>query len=65
MDGHIFTTRGWLPAERIELRETVTADDETHRAVRTDKYLDGVWVGNDVHVHMKTGLDMALDTATF
>lgn len=55
----IFTTRGYLPESQVELRETVTEDDDK-RVVRTDKYArcDGAWVGNDVHVDLKRGLIM-------
>lgn len=55
MDGHIFTTRGWLPADQVELRESVTHDDEHIRLVRVDKFVDGVWVGNDINGHIKKG----------
>lgn len=55
MEGHIFTTRGWLPADQVELRETVTHDDAQIRIVRVDKYVDGEWVGNDINGQIKTG----------
>ena len=53
--GHIYTTLGWVPAERVELRRTVTHDDDQIRLVRVDKFVDGVWVGNDIHGQIKTG----------
>ncbi|HMZ00126.1 MAG TPA: hypothetical protein PLU79_10780 [Burkholderiaceae bacterium] len=65
MDGHIFTTLGWLPADRVELRETVTHDDEHVRLVRVDKYVDGVWVGNDINGQIKTGHEVVLETPQF
>ena len=65
MDGHIFTTLGWLPADRVELRETVTHDDERVRLVRVDKYVDGVWVGNDINGQIKTGHEVVLETPQF
>lgn len=55
MDGHIFTTRGWLPADQVELRETVTHDDDRIRLVRVDKYVGGEWVGNDINGQIKAG----------
>jgi hypothetical protein len=57
MDGHIFTTRGWLPAAQVELRESVTHDDDHIRLVRVDKYdkTDGAWVGNDINGQIKAG----------
>lgn len=55
MDGHIFTTLGWLPAERVELRRTVTHEDDRIRLVRVDKFVDGVWVGNDIDGQIKRG----------
>jgi hypothetical protein len=59
MDGHIFTTLGWLPAEQVELRESVTHDDEHIRLVRVDKYVGGVWVGNDINGQIKKGHEFA------
>lgn len=59
MDGHIFTTLGWLPADQVELRETVTHDDEQIRIVRVDKYVGGEWVGNDLVGHIKKGHEFA------
>lgn len=57
MDGHVFTTHGWLPADVVELRESVTHDDEHIRLVRVDKYVrsTGEWVGNDINGQIKTG----------
>lgn len=65
MDGHIFTTHGWLPADQVELRESVTHDDERIRIVRVDKHLKatGVWVGNDLNATVKTGIDIGLAQA--
>lgn len=63
MDGHIFTTLGWLPADQVELRESVTHDDERIRMVRIDKYVDGAWVGNDLVGHIKTGFEMSVEQA--
>lgn len=48
MENHIFTTRGWLPADQVELRETTTHDDEYLIITRVDKYVAGEWVGNDL-----------------
>jgi hypothetical protein len=59
MDGHIFTTRGWLPQDQVELRETVTHDDEQIRITRIDKYVNGEWVGNDLRGDIKTGHEFA------
>jgi hypothetical protein len=58
MEGHIFTTLGWLPAEQVELRESVTHDDDQIRLVRVDKYVDGVWVGNDINGQLKRGNEL-------
>ncbi len=55
MEGHIFTTLGWMPADRVELRESVAHDDEHIRLVRVDKFVDGVWVGNDINGQIKKG----------
>lgn len=55
MEGHIFTTKGWLPADQVELRESVTHDDKQIRLVRVDKYHNGEWVGNDINGQIKTG----------
>jgi hypothetical protein len=63
MDGHIFTTRGWVPAEQVELRESVTHDDEHVRLVRVDKYIDGEWVGNDINGQIKKGHELAIEQA--
>jgi len=51
----IFTTKGFLPADQVEMRPTVTCDDDDKTVTRVDKYLKetGEWVGNDLHVHMK------------
>lgn len=56
----IYTTKGELPDEAVELRQVVTADNDDHRVVRTDKYLKatGEWVGNDLHVHIKKPLTL-------
>lgn len=48
MENHIFTTRGWLPADQVELRETTTHDDEYLIIKRVDKHVAGEWVGNDL-----------------
>ena len=48
MENHIFTTRGWLPADQVELRETTTHDDEYLIITRVDKYVAGEWVGHDL-----------------
>lgn len=63
MDGHIYTTLGWVPADRVELRETVTHDDEHIRLVRVDKYVDGQWVGNDINGQIKTGHEFSAQQA--
>jgi len=55
----IYTTKGWLPDEAVELRVTVQETD-TYKATRTDKHLreSGEWVGNDVHMEIKQPLQM-------
>jgi len=55
MEGHIFTTRGWVPADQVELRRTVTHDDDQITLVRVDKFIGGEWVGNDIDGQIKTG----------
>lgn len=48
----IFTTRGFLPASRVELRPSVVEDNEDRTITRVDKYdrTDGEWVGNDLDI---------------
>lgn len=58
--GQIFTTLGWLPAEKVELRESVTFEDDQIRMVRIDKYVDGTWVGNDLNGQIKTGHEFSV-----
>lgn len=58
MDGKIFTTKGWLPEAEVELVLSVVEDDN-EKVERTDKFLKSTreWVGNDVHVTLKKGLE--------
>lgn len=51
----IFTTLGHINRDLVELKETVTCDNDDCHVLRTDKYLKstGEWVGNDIHVTMK------------
>lgn len=65
MEGHIYTTQGWLPADQVELRESVTHEDEHLRLVRVDKYLraSGEWVGNDINGMVKKGFEVPMTTA--
>lgn len=58
MDGHIFTTHGWVPADQVRLVESVTHDDETIRMVRVDKFIGDEWVGNDINGSIKTGVEV-------
>lgn len=55
----IYTTKGWLPEEAIDLRVTVE-ETPTYRATRTDKHMkdSGEWVGNDLHMEIKQPLHM-------
>lgn len=73
MDGHIFTTEGWLPADQVRLSVAVTENDNC-KVTRTDKFIyshegpDGPlykWVGNDVHVEMKKGLGALFEQGVF
>ncbi len=59
----IYTTKGYLPADQVELRESVE-DTETYRMTRTDKYLKatGEWVGNDLKCEIKKPLVMWSET---
>ena len=50
-----FTTKGEIPDEQIEFRESVTFEDEKIRMVRIDKFHHGEWVGNDLRGEIKTG----------
>lgn len=56
--GQIFTTKGWLPADEVVLKPTITDSPEC-TVTRTDKFLasTGEWVGNDLHVAMKKGIE--------
>jgi hypothetical protein len=58
MTTDVFTTRGWVPADQVEMRESVTFEDATIRMVRVDKYIGGEWVGNDLRGDIKTGVDI-------
>jgi hypothetical protein len=57
--GHIFTSRGWLPPDRVRLVQSVE-EDADKILTRTDKFdvSDGAWVGNDLHVHLKHPLPL-------
>lgn len=57
MEDSVFTTLGLLPAEQVDLRETITHDDDHITMVRVDKYLKatGEWVGNDLIGRIKKG----------
>ncbi len=59
MDGHTFTTKGWLPEAEVELRPMVE-DTASYTMTRTDKFLraTGEWVGNDLHCEIKQPLVM-------
>lgn len=61
----IFTTKGFLPREQLELVESVY-EDADKKVIRTDKFLASTreWVGNDVHVIMKTGLPLDFSQGT-
>lgn len=63
----IFTTKGKLPNDQVELRESVTYEDEHIKMVRIDKYLKttGEWVGNDLNGVIKTGHEIKLEQHTF
>lgn len=63
----IFTTKGMLPDEEVELRESVTHDDEQIKIVRIDKFLKttGEWVGNDLQGTIKTGHEIKLEQQSF
>lgn len=63
----IFTTKGMLPDDEVELRESVTHDDEQITIVRIDKYLKatGEWVGNDLNGRIKTGHEIKFEQHTF
>lgn len=58
MTTDVFTTRGWVAADQVELRESVTFEDETIRMVRVDKFIGDEWVGNDLRGEIKTGFDI-------
>ena len=58
----IYTTRGYVPDEMVELRETVTFEDDRMVMVRVDKFIDGEWVGNDLNGRIKTGYDLGGET---
>lgn len=47
------TTRGLMHPSLVEMRRTVTQDNDDVRVVRTDKFIDGEWVGNDLHIEAK------------
>lgn len=66
MSDPIFTTRGYLPADRVELRKSVT-EDGSARYHRTDKFdrVDGAWVGNDLHIELKASLPLFGETGQF
>jgi hypothetical protein len=61
MSDKIFTTLGWLPAEQVELRESVTHEDEYVRMIRIDKYVGGEWVGNDLNGTIKKGHEFRVE----
>ena len=67
MNGQVFTTMGWLPAEEVILQVTVTYEDDKAKAERTDKYLKstGEWVGNDLNVIIKTGQEFNFELGSF
>jgi hypothetical protein len=60
MVGHIFTTEGWMPSSSIRWESAVTYEDDKVQVVRRDKYLvsDGKWVGNDIEINVKQGVDI-------
>ena len=61
----IFTTKGFLPLSEVELVESIF-ENSNERTVRIDKFLrsTGEWVGNDVHVTLKKGLNFDLIQGT-
>ena len=63
----VFTTKGYLPAEQVEMRESVTEDNDDRKTVRVDKYLraSGEWIGNDVHVTLKRVPSMTGEQGAF
>ena len=65
MDGHIFTTRGWVPADQVRLVESVTHEDDLIRMVRVDKYIGDEWVGNDINGSIKTGFEFSAHQGKF
>lgn len=56
----IFTTHGHLDDELVELRQTVTEDNDDRTMTRTDKFLkaSGEWIGNDLHLVIKKPLPL-------
>ena len=63
----IFTTKGWLEPELVELRVSVTHEDDESRVERTDKHLKatGEWIGNDLNVVIKKGREFKVEQGSF
>lgn len=63
----IFTSHGWLEPELVELRVSVTHEDDESRVERTDKHLKatGEWIGNDLNVVIKKGRLIELAQGSF
>lgn len=57
----IYTTRGFLPESEVELKSTVTYEDEKMVVTRVDKYVTGEWAGNDINATIKTGHEFAIE----
>lgn len=62
----IYTTHGWLDADKVELRVS-SQEDDAAKVERTDKYIKatGEWVGNDLHVHIKQGPAIFAEAGSF
>lgn len=51
----LYTTVGMIPISRLEKRR-IRQDTDTAVVIRTEYYLDGVFVRNDVDVHVIKGV---------
>jgi len=59
----IFTTLGWIPADQVDLRESVLEENDDTRVVRTDKFVNGLWVGNDLNIIIKRPVPLEAETS--
>jgi len=58
----VYTTKGLIEREQLEMREVFTDNDhDCSHAI--EYYLDGELVKRGVHVHLKQGLEMASEIA--